>query len=258
MGLHAKPGGGYDPRFVYMLTRQGRMHRDIAEFPNRAFYGGRLRMVPLGFQTAPAADTSSATGIDRLMAFHRIAFVATEKPEDSPSPKANPVEADMIAATVERIYKREGEAFDPGKTVGVIVPYRNQIATVRDAIDRKGISQLHDITIDTVERYQGSQRDYIIYGFTVQDPYQLKFLTDNTFEEDGQVIDRKLNVAMTRARLQLLLFGNPRILGLNPLFARLMEYVRQKGGYVEATREDFCKGTFSPKPPRAVGDTNGK
>ena len=252
LGLHAKPGGDYDPRFVYMLTRQGRMHRDIAEFPNRAFYGGRLRMVPLGFQTAASAATSSTNGIDRLLALHRIAFVATEKPEDSPSPKANPVEADMIAATVERIYQRRGVAFDPGRTVGVIVPYRNQIATVRDAIDRKGISQLHDITIDTVERYQGSQRDYIIYGFTVQDPYQLKFLTDNTFEEDGQVIDRKLNVAMTRARLHLLLFGNPRILCLNPLFARLMDYVRQKGGYVETTRENFCKGTFSPKPPRAV------
>lgn len=86
------------------------------------------------------------------------------------------------------------------------MPYRNQISTVRNMIDNMstqyGIDCLHDITIDTVERYQGSQRDLIIYGFTAKKHYQLAFLTSNEYydENDGAIIDRKLNVAMTRAK----------------------------------------------------------
>jgi superfamily I DNA and/or RNA helicase len=81
-----------------------------------------------------------------------------------------------------------------------------------------------DITIDTVERYQGSQRRYIIYGFTIQKHYQLRFLTNNTFMEDGKLIDRKLNVAMTRAQEHLIMIGNPAILESNPLFREVISY----------------------------------
>ena len=130
------------------------------------------------------------------------------------------------------------------ETVGVIVPYRNQIATVRAAIARYGIPALCDITIDTVERYQGSQRDYILYGFTVQKYYQLDFLTDNTFEEAGVLIDRKLNVAMTRAREHLLLIGNPGLLGHNIIFRQLIEFVRERGGFLDIPADRYVAGDF--------------
>ena len=94
---------------------------------------------------------------------------------------------------------------------------------MRNAIDRHGISELHDITIDTVERYQGSQRDVIIYGFTVQHRYQLEFLTANDFVEDGVIIDPKLNVAMTRAREHLVLVGHAPLLINDEVFARLIQ-----------------------------------
>ena len=156
----------------------------------------------------------------------------------------------MIAATVRSVYELTAGSFETEKTVGVIVPYRNQISTVRNEIDKFGIPCLHDITIDTVERYQGSQRDYIIYGFTIQQPYQLNFLTSNVFEEDGLVIDRKLNVAMTRARLNLILIGNPVLLNENFTFYKLMEFVRSKGGYFDVDAEDYCRGDFDV--PEAV------
>ena len=241
---HFKTPEGYDPRFVYMLTRQGRMHRDIAEFPNRAFYGGRLDVVPLDHQLLPHQQTESQHGIARLLATHRIAFVAAPRPQLSPSAKTNAIEAEMIAATVLQVYQMAGKTFNPDTTVGVIVPYRNQIATVRHAIDQYDIPVLHGITIDTVERYQGSQRDCIIYGFTVHQPYQLRFLTNNVFEEDGVLIDRKLNVALTRARLNLVLVGNPALLSQNAIFSRLMDFVRSKGGYVDVSAEDYCLGRF--------------
>jgi superfamily I DNA and/or RNA helicase len=86
-----------------------------------------------------------------------------------------------------------------------------------------GIPELSDISIDTVERYQGSQRDVIIYDFAVSDDSQLEFLTATCFEDNGHVIDRKLNVAMTRARKQLLMTGKTAILQRNAIFAALME-----------------------------------
>lgn len=79
---------------------------------------------------------------------------------------------------------------------------------IRKEIEKLGIPELEEISIDTVERYQGSQRDIILYSFTIQSRYQLDFLTANTSYEDGQPIDRKLNVAITRARKQLILTGN--------------------------------------------------
>ena len=97
---------------------------------------------------------------------------------------------------------------------------------IRREIEALDIPALLDVSIDTVERYQGSQRDVIIYSFTVKRPYQLDFLTANCFEEDGHVIDRKLNVAMTRARKQLLMTGEERVLCQNPLFAELIRRYR--------------------------------
>ncbi len=240
-----KTADGYDGRFVYMLTKQGRMHRDIAEFPNIAFYGGKLDIVPLDHQLLPNGRQDSENAIVRLLTSRRIAFVTSESPKLSPSVKTNIVEAEMIAATVRQIYELNRETFNADKTVGVIVPYRNQISTVRNAIDRYGIPVLHNISIDTVERYQGSQRDYIIYGFTIHQLYQLNFLTNNVFEEDGMVIDRKLNVAMTRARLNLVMIGNPMLLRENYTFSRLMDFVRDKGGYIDVPSEDYCKGIFT-------------
>ena len=117
------------------------------------------------------------------------------------------------------------------KTVGVIVPYRNQIAMVRKGIEKLGIPELEKISIDTVERYQGSQRDVIIYSFTIQNIWQLDFLAGNSFVEDGAIIDRKLNVAITRARKQMIMTGNPEILRNNQIFSELMNYVKEKGGY---------------------------
>jgi len=234
-----------DPRVVYMLTRQGRMHQDIADFPNRVFYQGRLQVVPLQHQVEllPAAIQSS-NGIDCMLATRRIAFIATPLPQPIVSDKVNLIEARMMAATAVRIFLQHRLDFDTATTLGIIVPYRNQIAAVRNAIDAYGHPELHDITIDTVERYQGSQRDYILYGFTIQRQHQLNFLANNTFEEEGQTIDRKLNVAMTRARCHLFMFGNPALLSANAVFAHLLSYVTDRGVLIDVAPDAYCEGAF--------------
>ena len=243
---------GRDENVTYMLRKQGRMHHDIATFPNVAFYNNRLEVVPLPHQNVVLPVRGGGkNGITDLLATRRIAFVATAQPQVVMFDKVNPTEAEMIAATVVKIYEIErSSGFDVNKTVGVIVPYRNQIATVRKAIDKYGIPLLHDITIDTVERYQGSQRKYIIYGFTVQKHYQLDFLTDNVFvdEIDGSIVDRKLNVAMTRAEEHLIMFGNAELLSNVFTFSRLLAFVRSKRGFFRVSKEDYVSGHFEVPP----------
>lgn len=235
-----------DEDVTYMLTKQGRMHHDIALFPNYSFYQNRLEVVPLEHQEIHLPPTGKGeNGMEDLLLTRRLAFVAIPPAPHSASDKVNSNEARAIAATVAKIHELHARSFSPTETVGVIVPYRNQISEIRNCLETFGIPALRDITIDTVERFQGSQRDYIVYGFTIQKYYQLDFLTSHVFEEDGSIIDRKLNVAMTRAREHLLLFGNPQLLANNITFYKLMAFARSKHGYFSVPLDDYIAGRFT-------------
>ena len=220
--------------FVGTLHKQGRMHPDIADFANRKFYAReQLECVPLAHQLEQTLDYNEASEdeTDDILKAHRMIFIPS-KPfrQLNISEKVNTEEARIITDLLRRLYRQLGNNFDPQKSVGVIVPYRNQIAMIRKEIEKLGIPELEEISIDTVERYQGSQRDIILYSFTIQSRYQLDFLTANTFYEDGQPIDRKLNVAITRARKQLILTGNEPTLRQNQIFAELIDYIKMRSG----------------------------
>ena len=221
--------------FIGTLHKQGRMHPDIADFANRKFYAReQLECVPLAHQLEQtlAYNEASEDETDDVLKAHRMIFIPSKPCRQlNISEKVNTEEARIITDLLRRLYRQLGKNFDPQKSVGVIVPYRNQIAMIRKEIEKLGIPELEEISIDTVERYQGSQRDIILYSFTIQSRYQLDFLTANTFYEDGQPIDRKLNVAITRARKQLILTGNEQTLRHNQLFAELIDYIKEKGGY---------------------------
>ena len=186
-----------------MLCRQGRMHPGVASFPNQAFYGGKLMPVGLSHQLEEISSP--------------VLFIPSRRDTGSLSGKTNVYEAQMVADWAERIWKESPEAFDAHRTLGIITPYRSQIALIRKQLQRKGISALLDISVDTVERYQGSERDVIIYSFCVNHRYQLKFLPNLT-EENGTLIDRKLNVALTRARKRMIVIGVPELLKENPIY----------------------------------------
>ena len=222
--------------FIGTLHKQGRMHPDIADFANRKFYAKeQLECVPLAHQleTELAYNEESEDALDNMLKAHRMIFIPSMPCKQlNISEKVNTDEARIIANLLRRLFRQMDKDFDPQKSVGVIVPYRNQIAMIRKEIERLEIPALEGISIDTVERYQGSQRDVILYSFTIQSRYQLDFLTANTFYEEGQAIDRKLNVAITRARKQLILTGNESTLRQNQLFAELIDYIKEKDGYV--------------------------
>ena len=83
-------------------------------------------------------------------------------------------------------------------------------------------------SVDTVERFQGSERDVIIYSCCINSYYQLKFVSNLT-EENGVLIDRKLNVALTRARKQMFVTGVPKYLKSNPLYESLLNLIETQG-----------------------------
>ena len=192
-------------QFVGTLSRQGRMHPEVAQFASTHFYNAWLQPVPLPHQQESALNYSlpSQDVIDDILKTHRIAFFDTQT-------------SNLTISLALRICRFYGDRFEPDKTLGIIVTYRHQIAAIREF--------LPDITIDTVERYQGSQRDVIIYDVGVSRQYQLDFLTASTFTDDeGQVVDRKLNVAMTRARRQMIIVGNSAILRQNTFYRQLID-----------------------------------
>lgn len=226
--------------FIGTLHKQGRMHPDIADFANRKFYAReQLECVPLAHQLEQTLNYNEASEdkTDDVLKAHRMIFIPSKPCRQlNISEKVNTEEARIITDLLRRLYRQLGKNFDPQKSVGVIVPYRNQIAMIRKEIEKLGIPELEEISIDTVERYQGSQRNIILYSFTIQSRYQLDFLTANRFYEDGQPIDRKLNVAITRARKQLILTGNESTLRQNQIFAELIDYIKEKGGYYTIER----------------------
>ena len=197
-------------RAVDMLCRQGRMHPGVASFPNREFYAGKLEALGLPHQLE---------NVDAP-----VRFISSERDTESVSGKTNRNEARIVAQLAADVYHLYKETFEVNRTLGVITPYRSQIALIRKEIQALGISALNEISVDTVERYQGSERDVIIYSFCVNYLYQLKFLPNLT-EENGVWIDRKLNVALTRARRQLYITGVPDILNHNLIYRRLIQAI---------------------------------
>ncbi len=212
-----------DSPYADMLHCQWRMHPEIAAFANQKFYNYRLCNGTAEHQTSPLPFVNyEHDEWVRTIATQRTTFFSTESRQ--PGKKYNDEEATRVArivATLYRLYETNGLTFD-ATSIGIITPYRHQIARIRQELALLKIPALTDIRIDTVERFQGSQNDCIIYSFCVNDEAQLDWLPSYT-EEEGLLIDRKLNVALTRARRQLFVLGNPTLLSRNPIYKQLVE-----------------------------------
>lgn len=136
----------------------------MALFPNKAFYGGKLQPVGLPHQT----DTTSPYGA-------RVQFVPSQPHTGGGSDKCNINEARLAAGIAAQVYKRSPEKFDVTRSLGIITPYRSQIAMIKKELALLDIPALNEVLVDTVERFQGSERDVIIYSFSVNYPWQLQF-----------------------------------------------------------------------------------
>ena len=212
-----------------MLRRQGRMNIEVARFPNQAFYGNQLEILGLPHQQGALALASGLESDEFApLLTRRVAFLPSQPEPLSGSPKVNHSEACLVARLAVSVYKQYSASgqFDVASTLGIIAPYRSQIALIKRELEASGVPQLGGVMVDTVERFQGSERDVIIYSFCLNRTYQLKFLA-NVTEDNGVLVDRKLNVALTRARKQMFVTGVPDLLNLNPIYARLLQVLQE-------------------------------
>ncbi|ALW86136.1 hypothetical protein AUC43_14160 [Hymenobacter sedentarius] len=213
------------------LADQYRMHQDLAVLVNQDFYDNQLRC-PLPWQSAlldrsawptPAA----ADGLAASLRTQRVVFVPTRRQPEDLSMKESAQEAELAARAAAYVAQGYGPLFNPESTLGIIASYRNQAARIRARLAQLAVElslpALAQVSVDTVERYQGSQREVIIVSFCCHHEHQLELMVSP--DETGQV-DRKLNVALTRARQQLVLLGNEEILSRAPHHAALLARVR--------------------------------
>ena len=213
------------------LSHQGRMHEEIMDFPNKQFYESTLKILPLeiphhALQRASLSYQSNAeiqlkNDLIELLSTNRKLFFPTTIDTNSTNHKTNTHEAKLIAQLVKHfreIFLNNNLTFDK-QTLGVITPFRAQIATIRHELALESFDESL-ITIDTVERYQGGARDIIIISLCTNKENQLNAIS--SFSKDGKV-DRKLNVALTRARKHLVILGNPDILKTNEVYRALIE-----------------------------------
>ena len=209
------------------LKHQGRMHQDIMQFPSAHFYEGQLHILPANIdhskkQTAPFSFESieDENKIISALRTERMIFFDAPIDEVSSQLKTNFYEAQMIVQIIQYlklIRLSNGATLKPTE-IGVITPYRAQIAMIKQQFENED-SFAKEITVDTVERYQGGAKNIILISLCTNQVDQVAMLT--SISDDG--VDRKLNVALTRARQQIIIIGNANLLTQLPLYKRLIE-----------------------------------
>jgi DNA replication ATP-dependent helicase Dna2 len=210
------------------LSHQGRMHADIMAFPAAHFYDQQLDILPatiahrttqlLPLPPAPA----SAPNLVQKISQQRLLFLETAPDLSTGDPKVNDHEASMMVELIDaftQFYANSERPIVPGD-IGIITPYRAQIAHIRQKLVLAGQSP-DDFTVDTVERYQGGAKRIILISLCTNEDKQIQMLSQ--ISEEG--VDRKLNVAMTRAREHLVLVGCPHILRQSTVYGTLLDYL---------------------------------
>ncbi|MEQ9377120.1 MAG: AAA domain-containing protein [Imperialibacter sp.] len=206
-----------------MLEEQYRMKPEIMAFSSKFFYNDKL-------QAAPSAIEREALPNVAIMKFIDTAGCGyQEKVNPESRSTYNEEEGrlliDQLLANIETI--GEEHALSSQITFGVIAPYKAQIELLREVLLEKGLSQeLMDlIDVNTVDSFQGQERDSIFIGFTrSNEDGEIGFLKDI----------RRTNVAMTRARRQLIMIGDSATLGSNNFYNQLVEHCTATDAYQSA------------------------
>jgi DNA replication ATP-dependent helicase Dna2 len=188
------------PDAAVLLDRQYRMAQRIQAFSSREFYDGALRPASGGVAGQSLADLGVAVADLPAGLRDPVAFLDVEGDGGA---HTDAVEAERVAGVVGSFIDA---GVEPGD-VGVIAPFRAQVAEVGRRVPA-------GVTVDTVDRFQGSAKEVIVVSFVA------------TGSLDGPIFEdhRRLNVALTRARRALVLVGDEGALGSEPLYARMLDW----------------------------------
>jgi hypothetical protein len=177
-----------------LLPKQYRMNEEIAAFPNKAFYDGALE----------TADRNKNWTVEGLKPIVGVDIVGSERRQSHGNSMFNIEESEAVAKQVKLLLQ---SGLDP-EDIGIITAYTGQIGKIHSQLHQLDIDQPKRITIDTVDSFQGGEREAIIVSFVRSNEKGHSGFLE--FPEEGP---RRLNVALTRARKRLVLIGDWDTLG---------------------------------------------
>ena len=210
------------PEVVTLLKMQYRMNEEIMRFSSDWFYDGQV-------EAAPEVKYRGILDLDIPMTW--IDTSAFELPGDSEVSfkeqfvgesfgRINKAEAELTLLALENYFKKIGKerVLDERLDVGVISPYRAQVQYLRRLFKKREFFKpyRHLISVNTVDGFQGQERDIILISLVrANDEGQIGFLRDL----------RRMNVAITRARMKLIILGDASTMTRHPFYKKLYDYV---------------------------------
>ena len=210
------------PEVVTLLKMQYRMNEEIMRFSSDWFYGNQV-------ESAPEVKYRSILDLDIPMTW--IDTSEFELPEDSSLTfkeefvgesfgRINKAEAELTLLALENYFKKIGKEriLDERIDVGIISPYRAQVQYLRRQLKKKEWVKpfRHLISVNTVDGFQGQERDIILISLVrANDEGQIGFLRDL----------RRMNVAITRARMKLIILGDASTMTRHPFYKKLYDYI---------------------------------
>ena len=210
------------PEVVTLLKMQYRMNEEIMRFSSDWFYGNQV-------ESAPEVKFRSILDLDIPMSW--IDTSQFELPEDSDISfretfvgesfgRINKAEAELTLLALEQYFEKIGKTriLEERLDVGVISPYRAQVQYLRRILKNKEFFKpyRHLISVNTVDGFQGQERDIILISLVrANDEGQIGFLRDL----------RRMNVAITRARMKLIILGDASTMTHHPFYKKLYEYI---------------------------------
>ena len=233
------------PEVVTLLKIQYRMNEDIMRFSSDWFYGGQVESAPQIKYRSILDFDHPITWIDTSNEENRITIEGEDAPEDSASTSSsvsaanqnselnfkeqfvgesfgriNKAEAELTLLTLAEYFTKIGKrrVLEERIDVGIISPYRAQVQYLKKLIKKYEFFKPYRrlISVNTVDGFQGQERDVILISLVrSNDEGQIGFLKDL----------RRMNVAMTRARMKLIILGNKDTMTKHPFYKKLWEYV---------------------------------
>ena len=203
------------PEVVTLLRMQYRMNEEIMRFSSDWFYGNQV-------ESAPEVKYRSILDLDVPMEWVDTSELDIREQFVGDSfGRSNKAEAELTLLTLQQYFERIGKTrvLNERLDVGVISPYRAQVQYLRSQLKKKEYFKpfRHLITVNTVDGFQGQERDIIVISLVrSNDEGQIGFLRDL----------RRMNVAITRARMKLIILGDVHTMTRHPFYRKLFEYIK--------------------------------
>ena len=202
------------PEAVTLLRMQYRMNDDIMRFSSNYFYDGKV-------ESAPEVKYRSILDLDTPIEWKDTSTLDEKEQFVGESfGRINKAEAELTLDTLQQYFERIGKQRlqDERIDVGIISPYRAQVQYLRRLLMKREYFKpfRRYISINTVDGFQGQERDVIVISLVrSNDEGQIGFLRDL----------RRMNVAITRARMKLIILGDKQTMTQHPFYRQLWQYI---------------------------------